>query len=193
MRLVRDPKSAASLVDGVRQRLCCARPCGPLYYPHHTLRSCDGACAGATSERPSSPSLGATARSTPSRRAARWRGCVSTLSPSTVRCFLGSCHSRSRRYLSDAGRARVQVVDGVRARLPQATKPGAFVLRLAPRVPVRRRCRRSGLPRPRRARPGTVPWNATRSRSWPAGAASTLPDSRTTQSPLSPPSETMLA
>jgi hypothetical protein len=53
-----------------------------------------------------------------------------------VRCFLGSCHSRSRHFLSDAGWARVQVVDGVRARLPQATKPGAVVLRLAPPVPV---------------------------------------------------------
>jgi hypothetical protein len=95
--------------------------------------------------------------------------------------------------MSDAGRARVQVVDGVRARLPQATKPGAVVLRLAPPVPVRRRCRRGALPRPRRARPGTVPGYAARSRSWPAGAASTLPDGWTTQSPLSPPSETMLA
>jgi hypothetical protein len=45
-RLVRDPQAAASLVDGVRQHLCCTRCRGLLYYPHHTLRGCDGACAG---------------------------------------------------------------------------------------------------------------------------------------------------
>jgi hypothetical protein len=43
---VRDPKAAASLVDGVRQHLCCTRRRWPLYKLHHTLRSCDGACAG---------------------------------------------------------------------------------------------------------------------------------------------------
>jgi hypothetical protein len=53
-----------------------------------------------------------------------------------VRCVLGSCQWRSCRYLRDAGRARVQVVDGVRARLLQATKPGAVVLKPASPVPV---------------------------------------------------------
>jgi hypothetical protein len=192
MRLVRDPKSAASLADGVRQHLCCARRRGPLYYPHHTLRWCDGACAGATSERSSYPSLGATARSTPSRRAARWRGCVPTLSPSTVRCFLGSCHLA---FPSLFERRKPGTSPG-RRRCPSMPAASHQAWRCRPQnrppCPCRRRCRRCVLPRPRHARPGAVPGYAARSQSWPAGAASTLPDGRTTQSLLSPPSGTML-
>jgi hypothetical protein len=33
-------------VDGVRQHFCCTRRRWPLYNLHHTLRSCDGDCAG---------------------------------------------------------------------------------------------------------------------------------------------------
>jgi hypothetical protein len=112
---VRDLKAAASLVNGVRRHLCCTRRCGPLRYRHHPPRShvvckgmarvmvpapasrrargpcgvppCSGSrlISGVTSKRSSSPNLGATARSTPSRCAALCRGCVMTLSPSTAR------------------------------------------------------------------------------------------------------------
>jgi hypothetical protein len=96
------------------------------------LPPCSGSrlFSGATSERSSSPSLGATARSTPSRRAARWRSCVPTLSPPAVPCFLESCHWRSRRTLRDA-------VSQITTRMP-GTSPGR---RRRPSTPFARQAR----------------------------------------------------
>jgi hypothetical protein len=175
MRLVRDPKAAASLLDGVRKHLCCPCRRGPLYYSHHTMCSCDGACAGEQT------------RARPVRLAAVLQ--KSSLFQRHQRTLL-IAQSRGDRTLDTVApfgslarlRADVESIYGalLLGELPLAlferrmpsTSPG---LRRRPNTPAvshqagrcrrqtrlpcpcRRPCRRCALRRPRRARPALSP------------------------------------